>query len=82
MKNFTLNHSTKQIYISGECSLSDIINYFKINNLDVMDWVILTSNSFIERPVKSEPFVEIKHPLIERPVKSEPYFKPPPTISM
>lgn len=72
MKNFTLNHSTKQIIVSEGCLLTDIVKHFKQMSLNMNEWSIVFSPTFIE----------IKHPLIERGKNSDPYFNPPPLISM
>ena len=72
MKNFTLNHSTKQIMVSEGCFLADIVNHFKQMSLNMSDWSIVFSSTFIE----------IKHPLIEKGINSDPYFNPPPLIFM
>lgn len=72
MKNFTLNHSTKQIIVSEGCLLADIVNHFKQMSLNMSEWTIVFSPAFIE----------IKYPLIERGKNSDPYFNPPPLIFM
>lgn len=73
MKNFTLNHSTKQILVDDGCLFADIVHHFQLMRLDMTYWTIVN---------EQKTFTEIKHPLIERGVNSDPYFNPPPTVYM
>lgn len=72
MQNFTLNHSTKQIFITDGYLFADIVHHFSLMNIDMTHWTIMTKTQFSQ----------IKHLLIQSGKNSDPYFNPPPTIFM